>query len=219
MGGKRCWARNANFPLPFYSTLAGFAEPGETLEGTIAREIREEVSIEVENARYVGSQPWPFPHSLMIGFTATWKSGEIRADGTEIVDAKWFDADALPSVPPHGSIARRLIDAWIAEVQVQMTVTLTPPTSSLARPARGLAVMRSIRAAQRRYACSGSSVRRACIASSVSEIAATIGGIKLNCVGTVVCGGEVAHVPIRGFFAPCPARRCFPAWRTTASKP
>jgi len=95
-----------------YSALAGFAEPGETLEETVRREVREEVGVEVGLVRYFGSQPWPFPHSLMIGFSATWSSGEIQIDGEEIVDARWFRPDDLPNIPPPLSIARRLIDDW-----------------------------------------------------------------------------------------------------------
>jgi NAD+ diphosphatase len=108
-------ARAANFTVAFYSTLAGFVEPGESLEECVAREIREEVGVEVTRLRYFGSQPWPFPHSLMIGFHADWAGGEIRIDGKEIVDASWFAADALPLLPPGISIARRLIDSWLAE--------------------------------------------------------------------------------------------------------
>ena len=116
-GGRQgVLARGARFPLPFYSTLAGFAEVGESLEETVAREVREEVSVEVKNFRYFGSQPWPFPNSLMIGFTAEWAAGEIAIDGKEILDAHWYRADALPTVPPKISIARRLIDAWVEDV-------------------------------------------------------------------------------------------------------
>jgi NAD+ diphosphatase len=97
-----------------YSALAGFTEPGETLEETVRREVREEVGVEVERVRYFGSQPWPFPHSLMIGFSATWSSGDIQIDGDEIVDARWFRADDLPDIPPPLSIARRLIDDWVS---------------------------------------------------------------------------------------------------------
>jgi len=97
-----------------YSALAGFAEPGEPLEETVRREVREEVGVEVGHIRYFGSQPWPFPHSLMIGFFATWLSGEIQIDGEEIVDARWFKADDLPNIPPSLSIARRLIDEWVS---------------------------------------------------------------------------------------------------------
>ena len=115
-GPEALLARNARFPGAFYSTLAGFSEVGETLEETLVREVREEVGIEVGNPRYFGSQPWPFPHSLMVGYTADWLSGEIKIDGKEIADAQWFRADALPKIPPKLSIARRLIDAWLADV-------------------------------------------------------------------------------------------------------
>jgi NAD+ diphosphatase len=113
-GSEALLARGARFPGAFYSTLAGFVEIGESLEDTIVREVREEVGIEVKAPRYFGSQPWPFPHSLMVGFFAEWAGGEIRADGREILDARWFRTDDLPMVPPPLSIARRLIDAWLA---------------------------------------------------------------------------------------------------------
>jgi NAD+ diphosphatase len=115
-GDEAILARNARSKMSFYSTLAGFVEVGESLEQTVVREVREEVGVEVENVRYFGSQSWPFPHSLMVGFNAEWKAGDIRADGVEIVDAKWFQADSLPIIPPPISISRRLIDAWTTEV-------------------------------------------------------------------------------------------------------
>jgi len=99
---------------PMYSTLAGFVEPGETLEDCIHREVFEEVGVKVENIRYFGSQPWPFPNSLMLGFFATYVSGEITPAPDEIADAQWYSADDLPAIPPKASIARALIDDWIA---------------------------------------------------------------------------------------------------------
>lgn len=103
-------ARSPHFPEGMYSTLAGFVEPGESLEDTLHREIREEVGVEVSDLRYFGSQPWPFPHSLMVGFHATWAGGVLRPDGEEIVDARWFGPDDLPPrLPGPVSIARRLI--------------------------------------------------------------------------------------------------------------
>ena len=112
-GKEALLARGVQFQGPMYSCLAGFVEPGESLEGAVVREVREEVGVEVGNVRYWGSQPWPFPHSLMVGFTAEWQSGEIDIDPTEIVDAQWFRRDGLPLIPPSISIARKLIDAWI----------------------------------------------------------------------------------------------------------
>lgn len=110
-------AHGSRFPAPFYSTLAGFVEPGESLEETLVREVKEEVGVDVGDIRYFGSQSWPFPHSLMLGFFATWKAGEIVCDPTEIVDAKWFEAGALPVIPPPLSISRQLIDAWLNDVR------------------------------------------------------------------------------------------------------
>lgn len=108
-------ARSARFPLPFFSVLAGFVEPGENLEAAVRREVMEESGISVKNVRYFGSQPWPFPDSLMIGFTAEYESGEIRTDGQEIVEAGWFRADNLPQIPGKLSIARQLIDWFVAK--------------------------------------------------------------------------------------------------------
>jgi NAD+ diphosphatase len=110
-------ARSPGFPEGMYSTVAGFVEPGESLEETVHREIREEVGVEVHELRYFGSQPWPFPHSLMVGFIARWASGEIRVDGVEIEDAAWFAADRLPPrLPTSFSIARRMVDDFLARV-------------------------------------------------------------------------------------------------------
>ena len=93
----------------FYSTLAGFIEPGESAEEAVAREVREEVGIEVDNIRYFASQPWPFPGQLMLGFHAEYAGGDIRLDDEEIEDAGWFSRDNLPPVPPAASISGQLI--------------------------------------------------------------------------------------------------------------
>lgn len=108
-------ARGTGFPAGMYSTLAGFVEPGESLEEAVHREIYEESGIILKNLRYFGSQPWPFPHSLMIGFTAQHAGGEIVIDPAEIADARWFTVETLPRVPQKLSIARRLIDSYVAK--------------------------------------------------------------------------------------------------------
>ena len=97
--------RDANM----YSTLAGFVESGESLEQAVHREVYEEVGVKVKNLRYYNSQPWPFPHSLMVGFIAEYDEGEIRCQENEIDDAQWFDIDNLPTIPPKVSIAGQLI--------------------------------------------------------------------------------------------------------------
>jgi len=109
-------ARSPRFPPGMYSALAGFVEPGETLEQCLEREVLEEVGVRLRNVRYFASQPWPFPHSLMIAFVADWASGEVRADLLEIEAAQWFNIRSLPQLPQPISIARRLIDAVIAEM-------------------------------------------------------------------------------------------------------
>ncbi len=114
-GDKALLARSAHFPAGLYSVLAGFVEPGETLEEAVAREVKEEVGITVDNIRYFASQPWPFPNSLMLGFTAVYAGGEIEIDPTEIAEAGWFTANAMPSIPGRMSIARRLIDGFLAK--------------------------------------------------------------------------------------------------------
>lgn len=111
--GRCLLARNARTRMPFFSTLAGFVEVGETLEDCVHREIREEAGIAVADVRYFGSQPWPFTGSLMVGFTARWAGGELVPDPEEIADAGWFAPDALPVVPPPLSIARALIDDFV----------------------------------------------------------------------------------------------------------
>ena len=110
LGRKKGWAPGR------YSALAGFVEPGEMLEDTVRRETREEVGVEVENIRYFGSQPWPFPHSLMVAFTADYAGGKITPDGVEIDEARFFDAEQLPQLPPSISISRRLITTVCARL-------------------------------------------------------------------------------------------------------
>lgn len=107
-------ARSHRHPEGLFSVLAGFVEPGETLEGAVAREIREEVGIEVRDIRYFGSQPWPFPNSLMIAFTCHYASGDIVLEEEEMAEANWYKPDDLPAVPPKISIARQLIDWFVA---------------------------------------------------------------------------------------------------------
>jgi len=112
-GDQLLLAHNFKFSDGLYSLIAGFVEAGESLEEAVAREIYEEIHIKVKNIKYFDSQSWPFPQSLMLGFTAEHASGEIRVDGVEIADAKWFNADDLPLIPSPGSISRRLIDSFI----------------------------------------------------------------------------------------------------------
>ncbi|MCP3872271.1 MAG: NAD(+) diphosphatase [Desulfobacteraceae bacterium] len=107
-------ARGINFPnKKMFSILAGFVEPGESLEECVKREIFEEVGVKVKNIRYFKSQPWPFPDSLMIGFTAVYESGELLIDKQEIVEAGWFKAANLPIIPGKQSLARSLIDWFV----------------------------------------------------------------------------------------------------------
>ena len=106
-------ARARRFPPRMYSVLAGFVEPGETLEECVVREVREETGVEVKNIRYFASQPWPFPHSLMVAFTAEHASGEITIDPEEIVDAGWYTVETFPNLPDPITVARRLIN-WFA---------------------------------------------------------------------------------------------------------
>ena len=104
--------RNSHYHVPYWSLVAGFVDPGENFEEAVRREIREEASIEVRDIRYFGSQCWPFPSNMMVGFRAEYASGELRPDGEEVVESGWFTRDALPPIPRPRSLARALIDAW-----------------------------------------------------------------------------------------------------------
>jgi NAD+ diphosphatase len=102
-------ARSPHYVPGVYSALAGFVEAGESLEQCVHREVAEEVNVQVKNLRYYGSQSWPFPHSLMVAYTAEWVSGEIVKQEDEIEDANWYALDALPKIPPRFSISGHLI--------------------------------------------------------------------------------------------------------------
>jgi len=116
-GRKLLLARKVGWGNARYSALAGFVEPGETLESTVIRETREEVGVEIKDIRYFGSQPWPFPNNLMIAFTAEYAGGDVTPDGVEIEEAAFFDADELPNLPPGISISRRMINTVSAELR------------------------------------------------------------------------------------------------------
>jgi NAD+ diphosphatase len=110
--------RQARWPTRVYSALAGFVEPGESLEDAVKREVLEEAGVTIESAEYHSSQPWPFPSSIMLGFWATARRGEVRVDGAELEEARWVHRDQVLAqevrLPPRLSIARRLIDDWLA---------------------------------------------------------------------------------------------------------
>ena len=114
-GDEILLARAPRFVEGMYSTLAGFVEAGESAEHACHREIFEEVGVSIEQPIFQGSQSWPFKHSLMLGYRAEWKSGDIQIDGEEIVDAQWFSIDRLPKLPPKASISRGMIDAYVSE--------------------------------------------------------------------------------------------------------
>lgn len=112
-GDQILLARSPRFPKGMYSALAGFVEPGETLEEAVAREVAEEVGVTVGKVRYLASQPWPFPHSLMIGFTTVYQGGEIVIDRNELEDARWFSRHDMPTLPSPISISRLLIEDFL----------------------------------------------------------------------------------------------------------
>ena len=111
--GEVLLTRKAAWPEGRYSLVAGFLDFGECLEEAVAREVREETGVEIDNVRYIGSQSWPFPSQLMAGFVADWAGGEIVVEEAELEDARWFAVDDLPALPPKRSIARYLIDNYV----------------------------------------------------------------------------------------------------------
>jgi NAD+ diphosphatase len=115
--GEVLLARSPRFAAGVYSALAGFVEAGETIEQCVEREAAEEVGVRVADLRFYGSQSWPFPHSLMLAFTARWTGGEIVPQPGEIEDAGWYSLDALPGIPPRFSISGHLIRDTVAALQ------------------------------------------------------------------------------------------------------
>jgi NAD+ diphosphatase len=118
-GNELLLAHAQRFAPGMYSALAGFVEPGETIEDCVRREVREEVNVEIGPPVYFASQSWPFPHSLMIAFNAEYAGGDMRPSDPEIEDAKWFPIDNLPALPTPVSIARRLIEATVAKLRAR----------------------------------------------------------------------------------------------------
>lgn len=106
-----------NFRGDFYGLVAGFVETGETLEEAVHREVREETGLKITNLRYFGSQPWPYPCGLMVGFHADYLDGDIHLQREELSKGDWFDKDNLPTIPEKLSIARKLIDDWLACIE------------------------------------------------------------------------------------------------------
>ena len=114
-GREALLVRSHTFRGTHYGLVAGFLEPGETLEECVVREIREETGLSVKNIRYFGSQPWPYPSGLMVGFTAEYKEGDLTLQADELTAGAFFSPDNPPDLPAKLSIARRIIDAWLAE--------------------------------------------------------------------------------------------------------
>ncbi|MGD9662457.1 MAG: NAD(+) diphosphatase [Porticoccaceae bacterium] len=118
--GNECLlARNGQWTVPYYSVLAGFIEPGESAEAALRREVMEEVGLNVGNLHYMGSQPWPFPGQLMLGFFADYAGGDIRVDGIEIVDAQWYPFNDLPNIPGEFSLSGQLIRLFVERCRQQ----------------------------------------------------------------------------------------------------
>jgi len=116
-GSELLLTRKAGYAPGRYTVVAGFVEAGESLEQCLAREVKEEVGVDIRNPRYFGSQPWPFPNSLVMAFSAEWAGGEVVPDGTELEEARWFSIDALPDLPEAVHISRQLIDDTLAQLR------------------------------------------------------------------------------------------------------
>ncbi|MDL0430530.1 NAD(+) diphosphatase [Marinobacter sp. TBZ242] len=114
-------ARSSRVKRHFFSLIAGFVEPGESIEAAVAREVKEETALDVSNIRYQASQPWPFPHQLMLGFFADYAGGDLVLQEDEIAEADWYRPGELPPVPPSTTIAGRLIDAMVREIRGEGT--------------------------------------------------------------------------------------------------
>ena len=114
-GEELLLVQSRDFKREFFGLVAGFVETGESLEECVRREVKEETQIEIKNIRYFGSQPWPFPRNLMIGFWAEYAGGELSLQDAELRKGGWFHRDALPAIPERPSIARQMIDAWLKD--------------------------------------------------------------------------------------------------------
>ena len=121
-GAEFLLGRKAIWPQGRYSLIAGFLDPGESLEECAVREVREETGVEITNLRYVGSQSWPFPSQIMAGFVADYAGGEVNVADDELEDARWFTADSPPLLPSKRSIARWIIDRYALKVTTQASV-------------------------------------------------------------------------------------------------
>ena len=120
-GDSILMVRAHNFRGTFYGLVAGFVEPGETLEQCVEREVMEETGLQIKNVRYFGSQPWPYPSGIMIGFTAEYAGGTIRLQKEELSEGQFFSRDNMPELPRKLSIARRLVDAWLEQTAQKAT--------------------------------------------------------------------------------------------------
>lgn len=113
-GDEALLVHASNFKHPdVHALVAGFVETGETLEQCVAREVKEETSLEIDDIRYIGSQSWPFPGQMMVGFTAKYKSGKINLSDGELTSAGWFTRDSHPPLPSPPSLSRHIIDLWL----------------------------------------------------------------------------------------------------------